>query len=138
MGCRCSLCNDNGSSTSSSMVSASSLKLFKTDRFLSPDWTTYCCIVNFSDTACGQAGAEIDYSVSFPINVAGTGLPLINLPEPLTTARIVECSVGVESYLILCSEPGCAGGDSAQRTSPSTPGSCTSPGFFIQAMQIGY
>ena len=138
MGCRCSLCNDNGSSTSSSMVSASSLKLFKTDRFLSPDWTTYCCIVNFSDTACGQEGAEIDYSVSFPIDVGVTGLPLINLPEPLTTARIVECSVGVESYLVLCSEPGCAGGDSAMRTSPTTPGSCTSPGFFIQAMQIGY
>jgi hypothetical protein len=120
------------------MVSASGLKSFKTDTFLSPSDSIYCCIVNFSDTECGQAGAEIDYSVSFPIEPSLDGLPTVNLPVPLTAARVVECKLGIVPYLVLCSESDCAGGDSASRVSDATPGACADPGFFIQAMQIGY
>lgn len=91
-----------------------------------------CCTINFSDTECGQAGAEIDYSVSFP--TANMELPVVNLPEPLTSARVVVCGLA-QAHIIFCSENNCVGGEAVSVESGL---GCISPGFFIRSVQIRY
>lgn len=100
------------------------------DLIPSPADSIYCCIINFSDTACGQAGAEIDVSMSIPPN--GDQAPIVNLSELLTTARVIECNID-NPKLTLCSEESCAGGQ--QWHGPGTP-SCINPDFFIKAVQV--